>query len=66
MVTKRRQKANAFNKKVRKAIQKATGKKLPKAIEIDHKKSVKKGGAVASLKNIQLLLRKANRKKGPK
>lgn len=63
---KRRRKANAVNQKIRKAIKKAAGKKLPKKIEIDDIKSIKKGGSPTSLKNKRLISRKANRKKGAK
>lgn len=61
-----RQKANNMTKKVRQKIEKITGKKLSKLVEIDHKVSIKKGGSPTNPKNLQLLPRTVNRKKGAK
>lgn len=62
----RRKLANKVNQKIRKAIKKATGKKLPKSIEIDDIIPIKKGGSPTSLRNKRLVKRRTNRRKAAK
>lgn len=63
---KRRKLANKVNQKIRRIIKKATGKKLPKSIEIDDIIPIKKGGSPTSLRNKRLIRRRINRRKAAK
>ena len=60
---KRRQAANVVNQKIRKTVEKIIGKKLPKKIEVDDIKPIKKGGSPTDLRNKRLISKTANRKK---
>lgn len=63
---KRRKLANKVNQKLRRAIKKVAGKKLPKNIEVDDIIPIKKGGSPTKLRNKRLVKRKVNRRKGAK
>lgn len=56
---------NIARKRARRAWEKKHGK-IAKGKELDHKRPLKGGGSRTSTKNLQILTRRANRKKQPK